>query len=84
LDEIVTTPEATAETIAQREGCSPREINMTISLAFLSPALVKTALDDRLPPAIGAGSAICRRIGRVSTRRSPQPAKSRHVEPVSA
>lgn len=54
LDEIVTTPGATAETIAQREGCSPRKINMMISLAFLSPALVKAALEGRLPRGIGA------------------------------
>lgn len=54
LHEIVTTPGATAETIAQREGCSPRKVNMTISLAFLSPALVKAALDGRLPRGIGA------------------------------
>lgn len=54
LNEIVTTPGATAETIAQREGCSPRKINMTISLAFLSPALVRAALDGRLPRGIGA------------------------------
>jgi site-specific DNA recombinase len=40
------------ETIAQREGCSPRKVNMTISLAFLSPALVKAALDGRLPRGI--------------------------------
>jgi len=54
LDEIVTTPGTTAETIAEREGCSPRKVNMTISLAFLSPALVKAALDGRLPRGIGA------------------------------
>lgn len=54
LDEIVTTPGATAETIAQREDCSPRKVNMTISLAFLSPALVKGALEGRLPRGIGA------------------------------
>ena len=54
LDEIVRTPGATAETIAQREGCSPRKVNMTISLAFLSPALVKAAVEGRLPRGIGA------------------------------
>lgn len=54
LDEIVTTPGATAETIAQREGCSARKVNMTISLTFLSPALVKAALEGRLPRGISA------------------------------
>jgi hypothetical protein len=53
LNEIITTPGATAETIAQREGCSLRKINMTISLAFLSPGLVKAALDGRLPRGVG-------------------------------
>ena len=53
LAEIASTPGATAESIAQRESCSPRKVNMTISLAFLSPALVKAALDGRLPRGIG-------------------------------
>jgi site-specific DNA recombinase len=53
LDEIVVDPQTTAETIAQREGCSPRKVNMTVSLAFLSPALVKAALEGRLPRGIG-------------------------------
>jgi site-specific DNA recombinase len=49
LDELIKDPEATPETIAHREGCSARKVNMTISLAFLSPALVKAALEGRLP-----------------------------------
>ncbi len=53
LNEIVTTPGATAEAIAQRESCSGRKVNMTISLAFLSPALVKAALEGRLPRGVG-------------------------------
>lgn len=46
-------PNATAETITRREGCSPRKVTMTISLAFLSPALVKAAVEGRLPRGIG-------------------------------
>ena len=53
LNELTIEPSATAETIAQREDCSPRRVNMTISLAFLSPTLVKAALDGRLPRGIG-------------------------------
>jgi hypothetical protein len=34
---------------AIREGCSPRHVNMTISLAFLAPSLVKAAVEGRLP-----------------------------------
>jgi hypothetical protein len=53
LDELTRDPAATAETIARREGCSSRKVNMTISLAFLSPALVKAALEGRLARGVG-------------------------------
>jgi RND family efflux transporter MFP subunit len=49
LDELATNGIATAETIAKREGCSIRKVNMTISLAFLAPDLVKAAIAGRLP-----------------------------------
>ena len=53
MDELVENKDATAETIAHREGCSARKVNMTISLAFLSPTLVKAALEGRLPRGVG-------------------------------
>ena len=53
LDEIVTGTVAGVEQIAIREKCSVRQVNMTISLAFLSPTLVKAAIDGRLPRGIG-------------------------------
>ena len=53
LDELVQNQHASSETIAHREGCSPRKVTMTISLAFLSPVLVKAALEGRLPRGIG-------------------------------
>jgi site-specific DNA recombinase len=53
LDELATNAIATAETIAKREGCSIRKVNMTISLAFLAPDLVKAAIDGRLPHGMG-------------------------------
>ena len=53
LDELVQNQHASPDSIAQREGCSPRKVTMTISLAFLSPALVKAALEGRLPRGIG-------------------------------
>lgn len=53
LDELVQNQHASPETIAHREGCSSRKVTMTISLAFLSPALVKAALEGRLPRGIG-------------------------------
>jgi hypothetical protein len=36
-----------------REKCSVRQVNMTISLAFLAPNLVKAAVEGRLPRGIG-------------------------------
>ena len=53
LDELVTDAGASAETIAKREGCSARKVNMTISLAFVAPNLVKAAIEGRLPHGIG-------------------------------
>jgi hypothetical protein len=53
LDELIADPTASAERIAKRENCSARKINMTISLAFLAPDLVKAAIDGRLPHGMG-------------------------------
>ena len=53
LEEITTDREATSESIARREGCSPRKINKTISLAFLAPELVRAAIEGRLPQGMG-------------------------------
>jgi site-specific DNA recombinase len=53
LDELIAHPAASAETIATRENCSTRKINMTISLAFLAPHLIKAAIDGRLPQGMG-------------------------------
>jgi hypothetical protein len=44
LNQIVKDKEANTEIIAAREGCSRRKANMTISLAFLAPDLVKAAI----------------------------------------
>jgi len=41
------------EQIAARENCSVRQVNMTISLAFLAPNLVQAAVEGRLPRGIG-------------------------------
>jgi site-specific DNA recombinase len=53
LEELVIEPTATAETIAKREGCTARKVNMTISLAFLAPGLIKAAIDGTLPHGMG-------------------------------
>jgi site-specific DNA recombinase len=39
--------------LCTREECSVRQVNMTISLAFLAPNLVKAAVEGRLPRGIG-------------------------------
>jgi site-specific DNA recombinase len=53
LEEFVADPTANAETIAKREKCSVRKVNMTISLAFFAPDLVKAAIEGRLPRGMG-------------------------------
>ena len=53
LDELIADPTANTESIAGREGCSARKVNMTISLAFVAPDLVKAAIDGRLPHGMG-------------------------------
>jgi site-specific DNA recombinase len=47
-----------AEAIAHREGCSKRHVNMTISLAFLSPQLAQAAADGALPRGVGIARLI--------------------------
>jgi hypothetical protein len=49
LNEIITGSATDAEQIASRERCSVRQVNMTISLAFLAPKLVRAAVEGRLP-----------------------------------
>ena len=53
LNALMAEPAVTVKAIAQREGCSLRKVNMTISLAFLAPDLVKAAIEGRLPYGMG-------------------------------
>ncbi len=53
LDEIVSGSVTDVQQIAARQKCSVRQVNMTISLAFLAPGLVRTAVEGRLPRGIG-------------------------------
>jgi site-specific DNA recombinase len=53
LDELSTDASISSDSIAKREGCSVRKVNMTISLAFLAPDIVKAAIDGRLPHGMG-------------------------------
>jgi site-specific DNA recombinase len=53
LDEIVTGSVTDVQQIATRQKCSVRQVNMTISLAFLAPDLVRAAVEGRLPRGVG-------------------------------
>ena len=53
LNELIADPRANVASIATRDGCSVRKVNMTISLAFLAPDLVKAAIEGRLPHGMG-------------------------------
>ena len=53
LAELTSDPRQTIESMAAREGKTERWIRRTLSLAFLSPALAKTAIDGRLPRGFG-------------------------------
>src|SRR5258708_31846410 len=52
LDEIVSGSVTDIKQIATRHKCSVRQVNMTISLAFLAPDLVRAAVEGRLPRGI--------------------------------
>ena len=53
LDELIGGRITSVEEIAATESCTIRQVNMTISLAFLAPSLVQAAVDGRLPRGIG-------------------------------
>jgi len=53
FDALVAGTITNVEQIAVAENCTVRQVNMTISLAFLAPALVQAAVDGRLPRGIG-------------------------------
>ena len=53
LDELLSDPLQTLESLALREGKTERSIRMTLSLAFLAPDIVKAAVDGRLPRGFG-------------------------------
>jgi hypothetical protein len=53
LDDVVSGRVSNVTELCAREKCSVRQVNMTISLAFLAPNLVKAAVEGRLPRGIG-------------------------------
>jgi site-specific DNA recombinase len=58
LKELVDHSTVTVESIAKRESCSIRKVNMTITLAFLAPDLVKAAIEGRLPHGMGVARLV--------------------------
>jgi site-specific DNA recombinase len=55
LDALIAGTE-TVEVIAARHKCSVRHVNMTVSMAFIAPGLVKAAVEGRLPRGIGVAN----------------------------
>jgi site-specific DNA recombinase len=53
LDDVASGRVTNVAELCTREKCSVRHVNMTISLAFLAPNLVKAAVEGRLPRGIG-------------------------------
>ena len=53
LDELLSDPLQTLESLALREGKTDRSIRMTLSLAFLAPDIVKAGVEGRLPRGYG-------------------------------
>jgi DNA invertase Pin-like site-specific DNA recombinase len=53
LDDVVSGRVTKVTELCTREKCSVRQVNMTISLAFLAPNLVKAAVEGRLPRGLG-------------------------------
>src|SRR5450631_4516637 len=53
LGDVVSGRVTTVAELCVREKCTVRQVNMTISLTFLAPNLVKAAVEGRLPRGIG-------------------------------
>ena len=76
LDELLVDPTQTIESLAIREGKSERSIRMTLSLAFMSPALAEAAHGGGLLAGIGAGSRLFDQAGQ-GRPRSPADGRER-------
>ena len=52
LDQLSSRAVTDAQQLAKRARCTVRQVNLTLSLAFLAPQLVKAAVERRLPRGI--------------------------------
>ena len=77
LDEMFDGTVKSIEEIAKREHCSVRKVNMTLSLAFLAPDLVKAAIAGCLPRGVGisppvrSSGVLVRTVSTASHRTAP-------------
>jgi len=53
LDDVVSGRVTTVAQLCTREKCSARHVNISVSLAFLVPSLIKAAVEGRLPRRVG-------------------------------
>lgn len=58
LDELVAGTVVDVSGLAKREKCTERSIRMMLSLAFLDPAIIKAAVDGRLPRGHGVSRLV--------------------------
>jgi ParB-like chromosome segregation protein Spo0J len=80
--ELTANPQTTTTRIAAREKLSERSLRMTLPLAFLSPAIVRAAIDGTLPFGTGVMALaelpmeweqqgrVVESVGRIDPRRS--------------
>ena len=69
LNELIDDAKTNVESIARRERCSVRQVNMTISLAFLAPTLVKAAIEGRLPRGMASPDCAMRPSNGLANKR---------------
>jgi site-specific DNA recombinase len=53
LNQLISDPELTLETVAQREGRTKRSVQMHLSLSFLAPDILQALIAGKLPRGIG-------------------------------
>ena len=58
LDQLVKGSVTSLEEIAEREGCSKRHVERTLSNAFLAPQIIKAAVDGHLPRGVNAKALV--------------------------
>jgi DNA invertase Pin-like site-specific DNA recombinase len=53
IEELISGEATSVEEIAKRHRCSARAVRMTLNLAFLSPTIIRAAIDGKLPHGCG-------------------------------